>query len=343
MCNLNITAAISVMQDFLDRSPRTALEVQVALNGAHWVWRHGKAENVESPVFEIGSVGKTFTTTLLALLVARQQVSLSDPVARFYPELPWGSKATLQQLASHTSGLPANPFSLWQMWKRGRQLAEAFQEDDLMSFLQQLFVTLQPTKKARYSNVGMALLGRILGDVCGQSYGEAVEKLVLHPLDMQDTSLEPARIDAHRLMVGHDSGGRPVPPFIWRGMEAAGVWRSTGDDMLRFLLAQSGFYGSPWDSLAKSTTQVYARMSRKIQVGLGWMLSAVQPHGVAAWHSGGTWGQHSMAAWLPEQSAAVMILTDRMPPFWHHLMSSRQIESLPERLIAALSSEQHGA
>ncbi len=88
---MNTKGAISLMRNFLDRSPRTALEVQVVLNDKHWLWRHGKAEHMESPVFEIGSVGKTFTTRLLALSVDRRKVSLTDPVARFYPEMSMGS------------------------------------------------------------------------------------------------------------------------------------------------------------------------------------------------------------------------------------------------------------
>lgn len=307
------------------------------LGDRHWCWRNGKAEHVQAPVFEIGSVGKTFTATLLALLVDRQQLNLTDPVQRFYPELLWGNHVTLQQLASHTSGLPANLFSQLKIIRQGQQLAEACQEGDLMVFLRQLPSTPTPTSRARYSNVGMALLGRILGDVCGQSYAMAVHELILQPLAMHDTHIDPAHYDVERLMVGHDTGGRAAPPFIWRGMEAAGVWRSTGDDMMKFLRAQLGYSGSPWDSLARMTTQSHAKISRDTQVGLGWMLSTQSPGGYAAWHTGGTFGQHSMAAWSPGQHSAVVVLTDRMPPWWHHLLPARQIEMLPQRLITALS------
>ncbi|MBE0506915.1 MAG: beta-lactamase family protein [Marinospirillum sp.] len=334
---MNTDAAVSLMQGFLARSPRSAVEVQVMIKDQHWLWRYGEAEQVESPVFEIGSVGKTLTTTLLALLVQRGQVSLADPVERFYPDLPWASQVTLQQLASHTSGLPANPFSRWQMMLRGCQLAEAFEADDLMAFLHQLPSRLKPGGTAHYSNVGMALLGRILGDVWGGSYADAVQQLILQPLGMQDTHLEPSHYSPARLMQGHNSAGRPVPPFAWKGMEAAGVWRSTGDDMMRFLRAQMGFCGDPWDVLAGLTTQPQAKMNRDTQVGLGWMLSSIKSQGLVAWHNGGTFGQHCTVAWSPGISAAVVVLTDRMPPWWHHLMPSRQLESIPERLITALN------
>lgn len=336
---MNTKNAIALMHDFLARSPRTALEVQVVLKGQHWLWRHGNAKQVQSPVFEIGSVGKTFTATLLGLLVERRQVNLMDSVARYYPQLPWAKHATLQQLASHTSGLPANPFDRWQLMRRGRQLAEAFQEEDLIAFLQQQPPVLKGAGKACYSNVGMALLGRILGDVCGQTYGAAVQKWILQPLGMHETHLDPGCYDARRLMQGHDTRGRPVPPFIWKGMEAAGVWRSTGDDMMNFLRAQMGFHGSPWDTLANLTAQPHAKIKimRRTQIGLGWMLTDFEPLGRVAWHGGGTFGHQSMAAWSLDRSAAVVVLTDRMPPWWHHLVPSRQLELIPQRLVAVLS------
>ena len=336
---MNTNSAVTVMHQFLDRSPRTAVEVQLELNDEQWLWRFGKAAENESPVFEIGSVGKTFTTTLLALLIQRQQVSLSDTVAQFYPALPWAKHTTLQHLASHTSGLPANPFSQWQLIRRGRQLAETFQEEDLMVFLRELPSTLKNAGKVRYSNVGMALLGRILGDVYGKSYGVAVQELILLPLGMHDTHIDPTRYDAARLIEGHNARGQSVPSFTWKGMEAAGVWWSTGNDMMTFLRAQMGLYGAPWDSLARMTTHIHARMNRDTQIGLGWMLSTMKPYGLAAWHNGGTFGQHSITAWSVELSAAVVVLTDRMPPWWHHLLSGRQLEKIPQRLISALSLE----
>ncbi len=335
---MNTEAATSVMQDFLARSPRDALEAQMVFEDQHWLWRHG-SDGVQSPAFEIGSVGKVFTTTLLALLVRRRQLSLTDAVGRFYPQLPCARRITLQQLATHTAGFPRNTISQWQLMRRGRELAESFQPDDLIAFLRQLPPVLKGAGKARYSNVGMALLGRILGDACGKSYGAAVQELLLRPLGMHDTHLDAGRYEAQRLMQGHDSRGRPVPPFVWRGMEAAGVWRSTGDDMMTFLRAHMGLCGEPWASLPDLTARPWARMTRNTQIGLGWMLSVDGPWGPVAWHSGSTFGQHSVVAWTLNKSAAVVLLTNRFPPWWHHLVPSRQLEAIPRRLMAALGQE----
>ena len=142
-------------------------------------------------------------------------------------------------------------------------------------------------------------------------------------------------------MQGHDSRGRPVPPFTWKGMEATGLWCTTGDDMMTFLRAQMGFFGSPWGSLADLNTQPRAKIGimKDTDIGLGWMLSDFKPWGRVAWHGGGTFGHQSMVAWSLDRLAAVVVLTDRMPPWWHHLVKNRQLELIPQRLVEVLSQE----
>ncbi|UCZ56974.1 beta-lactamase family protein [Desulfurispirillum indicum] len=340
---MHTDAALSVLNTFLDRSPRSAVEVQVRLGHDSWSWRHGDVEGMELPVFEVGSVGKLFTTTLLALLVQRGELGLTDPVSRFFPQFPWAANMTLHQLATHTSGLPRDVFPTWQMLLRGRQLAEAFGPDDLGHFLLRQPRVLRGAGKMRYSNVGMALLGRILAEACGKSYGDAVRELILEPLGMRDTAIDHEGYPAERLVQGHDSRGRRVPPFQWRGMEPAGVWRSTGEDMMKFLLAQMGASGEPWVSLAGLMVQPQATVGRGTWMGLGWMLSQDSRLGRVAWHSGGTFGQHAMAGWSLDIPVAIMILTNRIPPWWHHLSPGRSLEGLPQKLLVALAPERFSA
>nr|WP_018527404.1 serine hydrolase domain-containing protein [Alkalispirochaeta alkalica] len=342
---LNTGAAESLVRSFLGRSPRPAMDVAVHLRDRHgqdqsWTWQQDHPRRSPPGIFEIGSVGKMFTTTLLALLVQERQLSLSDPVARFYPSLPWSRGVTLEALATHTSGLPGNPFGQWQLMRRGQQLTGDFQPRDLFSFLQALEPPLKGAGKVRYSNLGMALLGHILSMACGQPYGEAVQALILHPLEMRETTLDPQACTTDRLMGGHNARGREVPPFSWPGMEAAGLWRSTGADMMTFLDAQRGLRGEPWASLAEETTRPRARIARRTRIGLGWFLGDHKQWGPVAWHGGGTFGQHCVVAWPLDRSAAVTILTNRMPPWWHHALPGWQIERLPYGLVRALGRQQ---
>ena len=80
-----------------------------------------KAHNVpvnENTLFDIGSITKTFTTLLLADMVERGIVNLTDPIEKYLPasvKVPQfnGHKITLEDLTTHTSGLPFLPSNIW--------------------------------------------------------------------------------------------------------------------------------------------------------------------------------------------------------------------------------------
>lgn len=330
-------AVNDILDDFLRKSPRPLLDAALYWNGDTLKLTRGTRPSDSPLVFEIGSVGKTFTSTLLALLVRDGLVGLDDRVGHYCPDYPFGHSVTLRDLASHTAGLPRNPTGRWAMLTRGRQFAEAFTAADLDRFLRGLPGRRQ-TARYRYSNVGMALLGRILGARLGMTYEEAVIERLCRPLGMGDTRTDWRGYSTQRLVPGHDPRGRPVPPFVWAGMEAAGVWRSTVGDMMKFLGAQLGLAGPAWAALARSAVQPVARVSSDTRVGLGWMRSDVEGIGPMAWHAGGTFGQESVVGWALGGQMAMVILTNRIPSLWqYYLQVDRRLKNLPARIVSALS------
>src|SRR5438552_9526941 len=87
--------------------------VAVRMDGKTSFFNYGMANNAESrsvtadSIFNLGSVGKVFATTLLAQAVKQGELSLDDPVAKYVTELQRGGdirRITLGQLASHSSG-----------------------------------------------------------------------------------------------------------------------------------------------------------------------------------------------------------------------------------------------
>ncbi|MFU8878329.1 MAG: serine hydrolase domain-containing protein, partial [Wenzhouxiangellaceae bacterium] len=289
---------------FLKKSPRPVLHGAVILQDETRTFLRGVPASTQAPVFEIGSVGKVFTTTLLAMLVREGCVALDDPVARFRPQYPFAGTVMLADLACHASGLPANPAGAWAMMTRAQKVTAGSTPADLEAFL-----TRQPEKSRRsgrfsYSNAGMALLGHILADCLGVPYERAIRERILDPLQMADTRIDPAHYPAERLLSGHGPGGRAVPPLAWPGLEPAGLWRSTVADMTCFLQAQLGMHGALWAELAGVTTKPRLKVGPEISIGLGWMLSPLDGCGVYAWHSGGTLGQTSMVAWSPDTGTA---------------------------------------
>ena len=102
--------------------------IAVRMDGKTSFFNYGMADNAQNRpvtadlIFNLGSVGKVFATTLLAQAVKQGEVSLDDPVAKYVTELQRGGdirRITLGQLASHSSGLPRVP-QQYETWHRGR-------------------------------------------------------------------------------------------------------------------------------------------------------------------------------------------------------------------------------
>jgi beta-lactamase class C len=109
---------VQKIQPIVPKGGGGGVAVAVRMNGNTQFFNYGMADNAQNrpvtadSIFNLGSVGKVFATTLLAQAVKQGELSLDDPVAKYVTELQRGGdirRTTLGQLASHTSGLPDVP------------------------------------------------------------------------------------------------------------------------------------------------------------------------------------------------------------------------------------------
>lgn len=324
---------------FVTKSSIPQLAVGIWHNGELYQSNYGLEAQAGVDVFEIGSVGKTFTATLLAVLVETDLVSLNDKVDKFKPDLPFAKDVTLLQLANHTSGLPSNPFK--GLVLDAQKAFQNFSHSDYCNFLSGLNKPLK-NGKFNYSNVGMALLGNLLADHIDSTYEEAVKTYILDPLGMTNTHVSPTAYDEHRLAIGHGGSGKAVAHFKWESMEPAGLWRSTTKDMMVFLKAHLGYSGQQWKNLLAKTTLPAINDPKCDHVGLAWMLASDDVVGNFAWHNGQTTGQKSLAVCSPERDTAIIMLSNKAPKLWHNLFSRYSIEQLSfEILNELIGGKQH--
>ena len=113
-------------------------------------------------VFEIGSATKVFTSLLLADMVTRGEVRLSDPVSRYMPagvRIPerGGRSITLEDLATHRSGLPRMPMNFFT--PNQTDPYRAYSTKDLYRFLAWYPLPRDIGTEYEYSNLGAGLLG----------------------------------------------------------------------------------------------------------------------------------------------------------------------------------------
>ena len=149
-------------------------------------------------VFEIGSITKTFTATLLALMVQRRRrSSFDDPVASLLPDGHVGAEPGRSPDHARGSGDPhlgaaAEPGNL-DAADPDNPYAD-YTVTQLYDFLASYELTTDPGSHFEYSNVGVALLGHALALRAGIPFEDLVRTRILEPLHMTSTgiTLDPA-------------------------------------------------------------------------------------------------------------------------------------------------------
>src|SRR5499427_8690410 len=264
-------------------------------------------------LFEIGSITKVFTAMLLADAVERHEVALSDPVSKYLPAdvtMPQrgGRAITLQDLATHTSGLPrmpdnfapadpANPYADYSV-------------EQLYRFLSSYQLTRDIGSKYEYSNLGGGLLGHVLALRAHTDYASLVRERITAPLGMTSTAIALSPELKARLAVGHSPALQPVANWDLPTLAGAGALRSTTNDLLTFLAANLGYTTSP---LAPAMAAMLAvrrpTPAANLSVALGWHV--LTTHGKdLIWHNGGTAGYRTFIGFNPAARVGVVVLSN---------------------------------
>lgn len=270
-------------------------------------------------VFEIGSVSKVFTALLLADMVARGELALSDTAAQHLPPAarpkPFdGREVTLLDLATYTSGLPRMPANFSS--PEPLNPYASYTTAQLFEAVATLEPKYFPGSHYEYANLGFALLGHALARRAGRSYEELVVERICDPLGMGDTRITLSPAMRARFAPAHDTSLMPIPHWDMPAFEAAGALHSTANDLLKFLAA-------------RSTPRFAALLETRRQcdiadtvVGLGWFIT--NRHGdEIVWKDGETGGHASFIGYSPRSGRAAVLLsnansdTTTLPLGWH--------------------------
>jgi CubicO group peptidase (beta-lactamase class C family) len=257
-------------------------------------------------LFEIGSVTKVFTALLLADQVTQGTMALDDPIATYLPDsLAIPPSVTLEDLATHTSGLPRLPTNFAPA-DAGDPYAD-YTETLLFEDLKTFDWSSRDTTYA-YSNLGYGLLGTILARAADTTFAALIQERIARPLGLDDTVIGLSEDQRARMAQGYRDG-EPVPNWTLTTMAGAGALRSTTEDMLRFVAASAGLHASPLDAAMALIKGERAPTGTGMQVGLGWHIRP-SPGGPITWHNGGTGGYSSFVGFLPTAQRGVVVLTN---------------------------------
>ena len=206
-------------------------------------------------ILRVGSVTKTFTAVIILKLVEEGNLSLDDPLARWYPDFPNAERITIRQLLNHTSGIPEIipkilmksiiPSTYWQTQK----LVEiAAGEKPLFT----------PGSAFSYSNANYILLGLIAEKVTGKAAIQLLHDIIIDPLSLQRTFFVPYEQAPAAFVPGWDRDLSHFPGMLDIGVKntswATGAY--TSGALISNASDLATFYENLFDGALLSPTMV---------------------------------------------------------------------------------------
>lgn len=263
-------------------------------------------------LFEIGSISKVFTGTLLADMARRGEVDIEDPVQTYLPDgvtmpVRAGREIRLVDLATHRSALPRLPGNMAPA-DPSNPYAD-YTTEMMYAFLSGYELPRDIGAEAEYSNLGVGLLGHVLALRLGMTWEEAVRERILDPLGMDGTGVRLTPEMEARMAAGHDPAAEPVPLWDVGVLAGAGALRSDVEDMLRFLEANVGAPSTELERAMRDAHQPREPMGGSAEIGLNWITRTTDGRRIV-WHNGGTAGFRTFAGFDPDSEAAVVVLTN---------------------------------
>ncbi len=307
----NMSFAISVY-DVNSETPRYFYFGQTA--------KDNKTLPNENTVYEIGSVTKTFTTTMLVMLERDGKLKVTDPVQNYLPEgvtihnFSSTSPTELYHLATQTSGLPRLPNNLLNNPKTNpKNPYKNYTDADLYTFVNNCIPDFEPGTHYQYSNAGMGLLGSLLMKAAGKSYEELIHFYITDSLGMTMTSTKLSTEMQKNLASAYNESGEPTLNWDFGSLEGAGAIKSTLGDMTKYLAFQMGKIDKLnfKEGLKLMQTRRFETDIPNTAIGMGWLISESMWDRTIIWHNGGTGGYRSFIGFIPETNSGVVVLSNQ--------------------------------
>ncbi|MCF6288280.1 MAG: beta-lactamase family protein, partial [Proteobacteria bacterium] len=192
--------------------------------------------NNQKSVFEIGSLSKVFTSTLLANFVIDGKIKLKDNI-NDYLTTPFNNdtKIPFIKLANHTSGLPRLPTNLNLAKVNPKNPYKEYKEKELQEYLTKQLELLNKGEY-QYSNLGTGLISYTLNKLANTTYENLLQSKIFSKYDMQNSSADINKIKEN-LVIGLDNEGNETSNWELSVLAGAGGILSTVEDLSKFAIA----------------------------------------------------------------------------------------------------------
>ena len=276
-------------------------------------------------VFQIGSITKPITATLIMQLVDEGLLDIDEPIQRYLPEFQVlrddvSQSVTCREFLSHTSGIAGDFFvdsgrgdeAMKRFLDKCTAVPSIFERGEMMS----------------YCNLGFAVMGRLIEVLRRAPYDQVLDDYLFKPLGMDNAFAGPEQAIRFNCAIGHvPSQSKPGVwyaskiPYLSMGQAAAGaVPTMSAGDLLKFAQLHLDGGATPKGQVVLKRKSVRAMQSRQVRLpkytrggvdawGLGWFLMNWDGHRLYG-HDGATLGQYAFLRVLPKKQTAWALLTN---------------------------------
>jgi CubicO group peptidase (beta-lactamase class C family) len=271
-------------------------------------------------LFHMASITKPFVATAIMQLVERGMLDLDAPVVKYLPYFRLAddryNQITVRQMATHTSGMPDVEDYEWDK----PQYDDGALERYVRSLTNQKLL-FPPGERVRYSNMAFEVLGDVVAKASGESFDDYVQRHILTPLQMTDSTLLLKQASPALLTWGHelDEQGVPFPSRVFpynRMHSPSSNLHSNVLDMARWAIANMNRGELEGHRILQSTThdimwtpahQLGGRGEdgQVAAVGVSWFLGVYRGTRMIT-HEGGDTGYRTDLVLLPDKRIAVV-------------------------------------
>lgn len=270
-----------------------------------------KVEDNQNAVFEIGSITKVFTSTLLAEAILEGNVTLDESIQDILSyslkqSKLNGSPITYLTLANHTSGLPRLPDNMNEEIQKNPDNPYVDYNDTKLQFYleNQMKLISIPGENYAYSNLGMGLLGYLMELKSGLNYEDLLQEKIFTIYEMTSSTTDRSKIQ-NKLVSGLDDKGEVTLNWDLNSLKGAGAILSSTTDLSKFALAN--LESNPVFDLQKEITFT---VNADMDLALGWHVLNSSSGNTYYWHNGGTGGYRSSLTIDHDSKIAVIILSN---------------------------------
>jgi len=288
--------------------------------------RHIPADT--NTIYAIASVSKVFQSFLVMQLAEKGTLRPDIPLRQILTNYPYQS-TTLEQLASHTSGLSESSDFKWFIasfmgWIATRGLIPIRwfgDASELLNNLPDLKLKYTPGNEAHYSNLGCQLLGIAVEKATGDSYIAMLRQNILSPLGMHSSGVDINNAPSQYVPKGYVRSFWGSKPLVVEertygyGIHGGGQY-STASDLARFMKVH--FQDNPTIINAKSLLKMYVPRSKPDPeshdgYALGWSYTWIKGH-YCLQKSGGEPGFNAYINMIPDLKIGIVVMINTWSP-----------------------------